>query len=76
MNVGQSKNCLDHPRAIPLVLGYGRGGLVGRRAFHPGGIDTFYDVVIGRTTLNIGVYIGRLGVIRRVQQLIRGATTG
>ncbi len=40
----------DHP--LSLSLGNCRGGLVGRNAFYPGGVDTFYDVVIRQTSLD------------------------
>jgi len=56
-----------------MSLGNYSGGLVGRNAFYPGGVDTFYNVVIRQTSLDCAIDIRRLGVNRRVQQLIRSA---
>jgi hypothetical protein len=60
------------PRTISENLGNCGGGLVSRNAFYP---DTFYDVVIRQTSLDCAIHIRRLGVNRRVQQLIRSAAT-
>ena len=48
------------------------GDIVGRSAFHPGGVDTFYVVGISCPTLDGAIHIRRLGVNGRVEQLIRG----
>src|ERR1700722_4494239 len=65
---------IEEPRlAISPGLGDSGGGLVRRAALHPGGVYTFHDIVIALARRNIVIRIGRLGVERRVQQLISRA---
>jgi hypothetical protein len=49
---------------------------VGRSALNSGGVDAFYDVVVGQPALHDRIFVCRSSINCRVHELIRRAAIG